>query len=101
MLLIFFQGGSGLCDLLLGSGTGFVRGQAAGLVGLLAARFLILEYLLAGFTEALFVFGGTGFGRGDVGARFFHGSLGTAAALGQDGGQRAVDQERIKDVEAR
>ena len=76
-------------------------GLAAGLGRLLAASFLVLENLLAGFAEALLVIGGAGLGGSNIGARFFHRTLSAAAALGEHGSQRPVDEKRIKGVEGR
>ena len=90
--------GAGLLDLLLGSDAGLIDSLAAGLVGLLTASFLVFEDFLARFAEALLVFGGAGFGGGDVGARFFHCSLGAAAALGEHRGQGTMDHKSIKNV---
>src|ERR1019366_1667676 len=98
LLLIFFHADAGLLDLFLGSGAGFIHGLGAGLGGLLATGFLVLEDFLAGFTQALLVVGGAGLGGGDIGARFFHGTLGAAAALDEHGGQRPMDEESIEDV---
>src|SRR5271157_4513543 len=58
LLLIFFHGGAGLLDLFLGTGAGLTDSLGAGLGGLLAASFLVLEDFLAGFAEALLVVGG-------------------------------------------
>ncbi len=99
MLLVDFQTSAGLLDLFMGTRAGLIDGLTSRMVGLLASGFLILEDLLAGLTEALFVVGGTGFGGCDVGAGFFHGTLGTAAAFRQYSGQGPIDQHYIKDVE--
>jgi len=98
LLFIAFQRGAGLLDLFLSSGAGLLDGLGARLAGLLAPGFLALEDFLAGFAEALLVIGSAGFGRGDVGARFFHRSLGAAAAFGKNRDKRPMDEERIKDV---
>jgi hypothetical protein len=82
LLLIFLQGGLGLLDLLLGAGSGLIHELIASLRRLLAAGFLAFENFLAGFAEALLIFGSAGFGSGYVGARFLHGSLSTAPAFG-------------------
>jgi len=101
LLFVFFHGGAGLLHLLLGPGTGLLHGLRAQLGSLLAAGFLILEDFLAGFADALLVLGRAGFGNGDIGSCFFHRALGAAAALGEHGGERAMDDERIEDVKRR
>jgi hypothetical protein len=100
-LFVLFHGGTGLLDLLLGTGTGFIHEMGASLIGLLAAGFLIFENFLTRFAETLFVFGGAGLGGGDVGAGFFHCALGTLAAFGKDGGEGTMDEEQIKDIQER
>jgi hypothetical protein len=67
--------------LFLAAGSGLIHKLVAGLCRLLKAGFLILENLLAGLAEALFIFGSAGCSGGYVGARLFHGPLGAAAAL--------------------
>jgi hypothetical protein len=75
-----------------------IHGLAAGLDRLLAAGFLVFENFLAGFAQALLVIGGAGLGGSDIGARFIHGPLGPAAALGEHGGERPMDQKSVKNV---
>jgi hypothetical protein len=87
--------GTSLLDLLMGAGTSLLDGIGTGLQSLLTPEFLIPENFQTSFAQALLVVGGAGFGDSDVGASLFHGSLGTAAALGQNGGQRTVDQEGV------
>src|SRR5271157_4989156 len=99
LLFILLHGRTRLLDLFLSPGTGLIDGLGAGLGCLLAASFLVLENLLARFAEALFVVGGTSLSGGDIGARLFQGTLGPAAAFGEHGGERAMDQERVEDVE--
>ena len=98
-LLVLLHAGARLLDLFLRASASLIHGLAAGLRRLLAAGFLVLENLLAGFAKALLVIRGARFGGGDVGARFFHRALGAIAALGQHGGQRTMHQKGIKDVE--
>ena len=101
MLLIHFDGGAGLFGLFLGSGAGLIDYLCAGLGGLLAAGFLVLENFLARFAQALLVFGGAGLGGCDIGARFFHRALGTIAAFGEHDSERAMDEEGIEEVKRR
>ncbi len=98
LLLILLYTGARQLDLFLGSGAGLMDGLVAGVGCLLAAGFLVLENFLARFAQALLVIGGAGLGGGDIGARFFHRTLGAAAALDEHGGQRPMQQERVEDV---
>src|SRR4029077_5181287 len=98
---MLFDVEAALLDLCLGPGAGFIHGLIAGLRGLLAASFLVFEYFLAGFAQALLVFGGSGLGSGDIGARFFHRALSTVTALGEDDGKRAMDEEGVENVKRR
>ena len=92
---------TGLFHLILRTDARLIHSLAAGLRGLLAAGFKILENLLARFAQALFVVGGASLGCGDVGARFFHGALSPASALGEHCGQRPIHEEGIKKIEDR
>jgi hypothetical protein len=99
LLFVFFERGAGLLDLPLGVGASFRHNLVAQLGGLLAAGFLILENLLPRLAEALFVFGGAGFGGGNVSAGFFHGALGAIVALGEHGAERPMNEESIENIE--
>jgi hypothetical protein len=101
LLLILFESDARLLDLFLGSGAGLLEGLGTRLIGFLSTSFLELEDFLAGFAKALLVIGGAGLGGGNVGTRFFHRPLSAAAALGEDGGERAIDEESIKGVKQR
>ena len=98
MLLVVFERGASLLDLVLGAGASFGHDLVAQLRGLLTAGFLIFENFLARFTEALLIFTGTGFGGGDVGASLFHGPLGAVAALGEHGAEGAMNEESIENI---
>jgi hypothetical protein len=86
LLLIFFDTGACLLDLVLRSGASVMNSLSAQLAGVLAAGFLELENFLPSIAEALLVVGGSGFRSGDVGTCFFHRSLGAAAAFGEHSG---------------
>jgi len=76
-----------------------MNGLSACLIRCLTMRFLLLEDFLTSLAKALFVFGGPSLSGGDVGASFFHCALRTAATLGEYGGQRAMDEQRINGIE--
>jgi hypothetical protein len=101
LLLIVFHGGASLLDLILSAGAGFIHGLIPRLGSLLTASFLILEDFLPRLTEALFIFSGASLGGGDIGARFFHSSLSAVTTLGEDGNERAMNDQRVEAVENR
>jgi hypothetical protein len=99
LLLIGFDVSAGLLDLFLTAGASFSDSLIARLRSLLEAGFLSLENLLARFAETLFVIGSASLGSSNVSLRFLHRSLGAAAALGENGAQRTMDEERVEDIE--
>jgi hypothetical protein len=89
-----------LCHVGLGLSASLGYSLGASLHSLLTALFLRFENGDAGLADALFVFGGSGFGSGDIGASFRNSTFGLVVTLSQDFDQRPMNDKRVKGVQA-